>query len=91
MRVWIVLAKVKDVAHIGAAEPVDGLVVVADHDHVAVFRRELVHQHVLRSVGVLVLVHQHVAEPVAPLVERVVVGVEELDQLHDQVVEVEAA
>ena len=91
MRVGIVLAKVEDVAHVGAAETVDRLVVVADHHDVAVLRGQLVHEHVLRAVGVLVLVHQHVAESIAPLVECLVIGIEELDQLHDQVVEVEAA
>jgi len=91
VRVGVVLAKVEDVTHVRAAETVDRLVVVADHHHVAVLGRQLVDQHVLRAVGVLVLVDEHVAETIAPLVERLVIGVEELDQLHDQVVEVEAA
>ena len=91
VRVGIVLAEVEDVAHVGAAEPVDGLIVVADDDHVPVLLRQLVDKHVLRAVGVLVLVDEHVAESITPLFERILVGVEELDQLHDQVVEVEAA
>ena len=91
MRVGIVLAEVEDVADVGAAKPIDRLVVVADDDHVAVLLGELIDEHVLRPVRVLVLVDEHVPEAVAPFGKRFLIGVEKLDQLHDQVVEVQAS
>ncbi len=90
MGVGIVLAEVEDVADVRAAETVDRLVVVADDRDVAVLGREQVDERVLRAVGVLVLVDEHVTEAIAPLGQRLLVGPVQLDQLHDQVVEVEA-
>ena len=91
VRVWIVLLEIEDVADVRTAKAIDRLIVVADHRDVAVLRGEEVHEHVLGPVRVLVLVDQHVAEPVAPLLERLGVGAVELDELHDQVVEIEPA
>ena len=91
VRVWVVLLEIKDVADVRTAKAIDRLIVVADHRDVAVLRGEEVHEHVLGPVRVLVLVDQHVAEPVAPLLERLGVGAVELDELHDQVVEIEPA
>ena len=48
-----------DAAHVGAAEPVDGLVGVTDDDEVAAVPGEVVQKRLLRGVGVLVLVHEH--------------------------------
>ncbi len=89
--VRIVLAEVEDVADVGAAKPVDRLVVVAHHRDVAVLRRQQVDQHVLRAVGVLVLVDEDMAKPVPPFGQRLGVTAVELDQLHDQVVEIQPA
>src|SRR4030065_598800 len=47
---------------LGAAPAVDGLVIVADHEQVALGPDELPQPGVLNPVGVLELVHQHVAE-----------------------------
>ena len=73
---------------VGRAEAVDRLVVVADHGHVAVRRREQLDEPVLRGVGVLVLVDEQRAEamrqPLADLGE-----LEQPDGPRDQVVEVE--
>jgi hypothetical protein len=75
--------------HPGAAD--QALVVVADHREVAVALRDQLHQHVLGVVGVLVLVDEHVAEAVAPPLARLLVGLQQQDDLADQVVEVQAA
>ena len=91
VRVWIVLLEIEDVADVRTAKAIDRLIVVADHRDVAVLRGEEVNEHVLGPVRVLVLVDQYVAEPVAPLLERLGVGAVELDELHDQVVEIEPA
>ena len=91
VRVGVVLAEVEDVADVGATKAVDRLVVISDHGDVAVLRGEQVDEHVLRAVGVLVLVDEDMSKAVSPLGERLLVGAVELDQLHDQVVEVEPA
>ena len=89
MCVRIVLAKVEDVAHVRAAKAVNRLIVIPDHRHVAMLLGQQVDEDVLRAVGVLVLVDQDMAEAVAPLGEGLRVRAEQLDQLHDQVVEVQ--
>ena len=86
--VGIVLLELEDVADVGAAEPVDALVGVADHAEVAVLLGEQPKQHVLGVVGVLVLVDQHMEEPVLVLGEDIGERTEELDRHHDEVVEV---
>jgi hypothetical protein len=55
--------EVQDVADGGAAELVDRLVVVPDHHHVAVVRRNQLDQLGLSPVGVLEFVDEDVAEP----------------------------
>ena len=57
-----VLLEVEDVAHVGAAEAVDRLVVVADDDEVAVLARQQLDPAVLHGVGVLVLVDEDLLE-----------------------------
>ena len=57
------VAEPEDVVDGRAAEGVDGLVVIADHGHVAVPLGEQAHELRLRPVGVLELVHDDVAEP----------------------------
>ena len=59
----VVALELEDVADVGAAPRVDGLVVVAYDHQVAVTAREQVGDAVLRVVGVLVLVDADVAEP----------------------------
>ena len=91
MGVGVVLAELEDVADVGSAEAIDGLVVVAHDRDVAVLRRQQVDEDVLRAVGVLVLVDEDVAEAIPPLGEGLGVGAEELGELHQQVVEVKPA
>ena len=54
---------------VGAAEPVDRLVRIADREDVPVLAREQLQQPVLRVVRVLVLVDEDVAEGVLPVGE----------------------
>ncbi len=81
--------EIEDVAHVGAAPRVDGLVVVADDAHVLVLPAEEPHQLELRVVGVLVLVDDHVAKALAPALEHVGPVPPEVHDLADQIVEVE--
>ena len=59
--------ELQDVAHVGAAEGVDGLVVVAHHAHVALLVGEQQQRAHLADVGVLELVDQDVAKALLPL------------------------
>ena len=54
--------EVEDVADIGAAPPVDGLIVVTDDHHVAIATAHELHEAKLRGVRILVLVNEHVLE-----------------------------
>ena len=83
-----VLLEIQDVADVGAAPLVDGLVRVAHHAQVAV-RRKLPDQLVLRAVRVLVLVHHDVAELCAVAPPRRFRRVEQRHRLQQQVVEIQ--
>ena len=61
-RVRPVALEVEDVAYVGAAPRVDGLVVVAHHHEVAVTGGKALRDGVLRAVRVLVLVDEYVGE-----------------------------
>ena len=80
--------ELEDVADVGAAEPVDRLVAVADDADVAVRLAEQEDELVLDRVGVLVLVDEHVLEALLVVLEHVGVALEELDGVAEQVVEV---
>ncbi len=60
LHVGIVPLEVEDVFYPGAPEGVDGLGVVADGADVTPFGGEVVDDHVLDEIGVLVLVHEDV-------------------------------
>ena len=66
----VALRELEDVADRGAAERVDGLIVVADDRDVVVAFREQRHEFRLRPVRVLELVDEDVAEPVLDLLAR---------------------
>jgi hypothetical protein len=91
----VVPLELLDVADRGAAERVDGLIRVAHHAQLArldaAFARadQFTDQHVLGVVGVLVLVDQHVPEAPPVVLGDVRERLQQLDRLHDQVVEVE--
>ena len=82
------LLELGDVAQVGAAEAVHALVVIADDGDLAVLGGEQQGDLVLRHVGVLVLVDQDVLEPLLVVRQHVGVVAEQLDRLHQQVVEV---
>jgi hypothetical protein len=79
----------QQVAHVGRAEGVDGLVVVAYHHQVRPSAGQQ-HQHaLLQRVGVLVLVDLHVA-PAPPVAgQDVGPALEQRDAEAEQVVEVQ--
>ena len=82
--------EVEDVAHLGGAEGVDRLRVVADHRQAAAVGLERVQDARLQPVGVLVLVDQHVLEARAQLARQRGV-VEHVAPVQQQVVVVEHA
>ena len=59
----IVRLETENIADVGPAPPVDGLVVIAHHADVAMGRCQEPEQFVLKMVRVLVLVDHHVAQP----------------------------
>ena len=86
----MVRLEVEDVADVRAAPAVDRLVRVAADGQVPVEGREVPHEQVLDPVRVLVLVDKHVPESTRVAVADAVVGVEDLEDLEEQVVEVES-
>ncbi len=84
-----ILVEVQDVPDVGAAPPIDGLVVVTHDAHVAVLAAEQLDQLVLGAVGVLVLVDEEILELVAVPCEAFGVALEHAHRQHEQVVEVD--
>jgi len=80
--------ELEDVPHVRGAEPVDGLVGVADHRDVAVLCGQQADDLVLGEVGVLVLVDEHVAKALPVVLEHVGARPEEPHGVGEQVVEV---
>ena len=70
LRAREVLQEALHVLHFRAAPAVDGLVVVADHEHVAAVACQQAHEAVLDGVGVLEFVDQDLAETRAVMVEQ---------------------
>ena len=89
LRVAEVPLEVEDVAQVGAAPLVDRLVRIADDRDVAVRLGQPANQQVLRPVRVLVLVDHHVLELPRVALARRDGGLEELDRLEQEIVEVE--
>ena len=79
--------EVEDVPDIGAAPPVNGLVVVADHHHVAIASAHELHETELRGVGVLIFVYQHILEATLVVRPQRLVLLERTDREHEQIVE----
>ena len=84
-----VLVEAEDVLQLGAPPAVDGLVGVADGEHVVASFGELAQQDVLRQVRVLVLVDQDVREPFRPAFADIGHVVQQPDGGQEQIVEVE--
>ena len=64
------------------------LVRIPDHAEIAMTGGQLLDQHVLGAVGVLVLVDQHVAEALLIAGEHIGEGAEQLDGHHQEIIEV---
>ena len=91
-RLRVVALEVEDVADVGGAPGVDRLVGVADDADVGVGRRrQQPREHVLGDVGVLELVDQDVLVAVAVALRTSGAVAQQLDRLHEDVVEVEGA
>ena len=84
----VVLLKVENVADVGAAPRVDGLVVVAHHHEVLVLAGQKARDLILGAVRVLILVDTDVAEALLVLLENVGVVAQEVIGIDKQVVEV---
>ena len=79
------------VLDLGAAPAVDRLVVVADHEHVAVVAGEHAHEGVLDGVGVLEFVDQELAEAVAVVRQQRRVVAQQLVRAQQQLGEIDQA
>ena len=77
-----------DVLDLRPAPRVDALEVVPDRHDVAVLRREDVRELRLKSVRVLVLVHEDVKEVLLQHFADTIIRLEELQAVHEEVVEV---
>ena len=89
LRALEILLEAQDVAHLGPAPAIDRLIVVAHAADVPVTAGQQAQPEVLGDVGVLIFVHQDVAEPAAILVQDVVVGLEDADDVQQQVAEID--
>ena len=81
----------QDSAHVGEAPGVDGLVVVADHEQVALRLGQQTHQAQLRRIHVLELVHAQVRESVLPAQAESWVRLQRIGRPDHQVVEVDGS
>ena len=85
----IVAFELQNIAQIGAAPRINGLVVVAHHHDVATLGGEQLGDGVLGAVGVLVLVHHEIAEAVLVGLAHVLVILQQQVAVEQKVVEIE--
>ena len=83
------LLKTQDIFDIGAAEPVDRLVIISHDTDVAVFRRKQADQLKLHRICILVLVHHDIAEAVLIILQDLLLCLEELDRLYEEIIEIQ--
>jgi hypothetical protein len=81
--------KGEDILDRRAAEPVDGLVVVADDAEVAVPRREHGHKMVLQHIRILILVNQYIRKPALVVMQYIRVFAEKAHRQGENVVKVQ--
>ncbi|OPZ09778.1 MAG: hypothetical protein BWZ08_00168 [candidate division BRC1 bacterium ADurb.BinA292] len=89
--VGVAALETDDVVEGGAAEPVDGLGVVADDAQVAVPAGQQVHDGALHGIGVLELIDEQVFEALGQLLADGVLLPEHVEQTRQQIVEIEHA
>ena len=95
LRVGIGLLKIQYIADVGAAEAVNGLVVITDDTEIVLgfalivdMRCQQTDQLKLCRVRVLVLIHENMLKTVLIIGQSLVVGAEHLHGLHQQVVKI---
>ena len=84
-----VFLEAQDIADLGPAPAIDGLVVVADAADVAVPPGEQPQPHVLGDVRILIFVDKDVFEPCAVFGQNVVMGLKDADDMQQQVAEID--
>ena len=87
--IGIVFLEIQDVADIRPAEPVDGLVVIADHAQIPVFLCQKPDQLELGRIGILVLIHHDIDKAVLVVLQDLGKAVEELCRLHQQIIKIQ--
>ena len=80
--------EIQDVSNVGGPKSIDRLIRVPDGAHIAVDRTEELDELVLRRVGVLELVDQEMAEPLLVASKHLRRASEQLDGLHQEIIEV---
>ena len=91
LRAGEILQELLHVLDLGAAPAVDGLVVVADHEHVAAVAGEHAHERVLDAVGVLEFVDQDFAEALPVVREQGRVVAQQLVRAQQDLGEIDQA
>ena len=86
-----ILGEAQDVADVGAAPAVDGLILVADDAEIGLGAGQQAQQIVLHAVGVLIFVDVQIAEALLPGGARVVEAAQHFDGAQQQIVEIERA
>ena len=82
------MLEIQNVADVCPTELINRLVIVADHAQIPMRSRQKLDKRKLRRVRILILIHHDIAEPALINVEHLRVQPEQLDSLHQQVVEI---
>ena len=85
----IILFKIKDIPDIGAAPPINTLVIITDNTEVPAFRCQDTDQLVLDVVGILVFIHHDIPEPFPVCIKDRGMAGEKLQGLHQQIVKIQ--
>ena len=83
------ILKIEDVHNIGAAELIDGLIVITNHTDIFPLPCKQADQLKLRIVGILILIHADVAETVLIIFKDLGAGLEQMHGHTDQIIKIQ--
>jgi len=87
-RSFVQLGKLQDIIDIGSTEGIDALRVISHHTHLLMDTGQLLHNAMLRIIGILILIHQYIFELTGILLTDFRITVKQQIGIYQQIIKV---